>query len=721
MKDLVVDLRAARRRAESGSVVTTVPTLSGTRLKRSGVFMAGALMVVALAVALWLRRESPAPAPTAAAGKPSLAVLRFENLSGDPSLDWLQTGLADMLITDLSQSTGLDVLSTDRLYQVLRDMKRLDDRIESLEVVQDLAERGGVETVLEGSFLKAGESIRINVRIQEAATGRILTSEKVEGVGEESLFDMVDDLSRRVRLKLDTVPLTGDELDRDLREVTTSSVDAYREYADGINLHERANYRDALSRYEAAVKHDPGFAMALAKLSVVQYNLGYGDWVKTAERTLQNVDRLTPRERYYIEGVYYMRQERTFGRAIEAYGKAIEVYPDHTSARNNVAMLLGQFERYEEALSHLEYLVNRGVRFLPAYASLATGHSMLREDEKGIAILEDGIRKYPDSGNLLFMLGEIHNRLGRPREALEIFERAQALSPRDLQPRLGQVYSHLILNEPEAAERLAREIAAVDDPVFRFYGSELLAMSLLQRGRTAEALSVVEESSLASAGSGRSRGRAHILAAHILMERADSDGALRYANEARVAGEGNFGEWAGLFFAALAEEQLGRSAEADRLAEELRTNAEALPTEKEKRRYHHLKGELLLSRGDASGAIEELEKASSTLRPRGSGDPTNLAPHVPVWFSLASAYLAAGEDEQARKWFEEVASRTTEQRFWPIPYVRSFYHLAKIHEKRGDKEKSKEYFQRFLDFWKDGELDRDRVEEARLALRAEPL
>ena len=182
-----------------------------------------------------------------------------------------------------------------------------------------------------------------------------------------------------------------------------------------------------------------------------------------------------------------------------------------------------------------------------------------------------------------------------------------------------------------------------------------------------------------------------------------------------MVGEGNFGEWAGLFFAALAEEQLGRSAEADRLAEELRTNAEALPTEKEKRRYHHLKGELLRSRGDALEAIEELEKASSTLSPRGSGDPTNLAQHVPVWFGLASAYLSAGKDEQARKTFEEIVSRTTEQRFWPIPYVRSFYHLAKIHEKKGDSEKSKEYFRRFFDFWKDGDFDRDRVEEARLA------
>jgi eukaryotic-like serine/threonine-protein kinase len=712
MKDLVVDLRAARRRAESGSVVAAVPTPPGTGLQRTGVFVAGALIVVALATALWLRQDSPAPTPDA--GKPSLAVLRFENLSGDPSLDWLRTGLADMLITDLSQSTDLDVLSTDRLYQVLRDMKRLDERIESLQVVQDLAERGGVKTVLEGSFLKAGESIRINVRIQEAATGRILTSEKVEGVGEANLFDMVDDLSRRVRLKLDAVPAMGEELDRDLRDVTTSSVDAYREYAEGINLQERSSYRDALPHFEAALKLDPGFAMAMAKLSVVQYNLGYQDWVKTAERTLENLDRLTLRERYYIEGIYYMRQERTFDRAIDAYRKAVKLYPDHGSARNNLALLLDQFEHYEEALDHYQFLVDRGVRFVAAQSNLADVYSALGEDEKALAILQDGVKTHPENVNLLFMLGLHSIRVGRPEEALKVFARAQALGPSEPQPRMGQVQAHLLLNEPEAGEAIARELQAVDDPFFRFVGPNLLSQCLLQQGRSAEAVSAAETAS--AGGTGSFSGRAHVLAAHILLERGELERALQHANEARVAGKGNYGEWAGLFFASLAEERLGKRSEADRFAEELRTNAEALPTEKEKRRYHHLEGELLLSRGDARGAIAELENSASTLPARGFGGPTNVSQHVPVWFSLASAYYAAGEDEQARQWFEKIVSSTSERVVWPIPYVRSFYWLAKIHEKRGEREKSKEYFQRFLDFWKEGDLDRGLVEEARLAI-----
>jgi serine/threonine protein kinase/tetratricopeptide (TPR) repeat protein len=711
MKDLVVDLRAARRRLESGSVVGPLEV----RPRRPWtIVLAGAGVAAAvLAAALLLRRESSPPAPIPAAGKPSLAVLRFDNLSGDPSLDWLQTGLADMLITDLSQSTHLDVLSTDRLYQVLRDMRRLDERIDSLEVVQDLAQRGGVQTVLEGSFLKAGESIRINVRIQEAATGRILTSEKVEGVGEASLFDMVDDLSRRVRLRLDVVPETVGELDRDLRDVTTASVDAYREYAEGINLQERGSYREAAPRFEEALTLDPRFAMAMAKLSIVHYNLGHDrEWVSYAERTLEHLDRLTARERYYIEGVYYMRQEKTFVRAIEAYRKAVELYPDHASARNNLALLLDQFEHYEEAVTHYQFLVDRGSRFVATQTNLAEVYAALGEDQKTSAILRDAVASYPDNASVLFSSGQHLNRLGRPAEALESFERAQSLGPMEPLPRMGRVQAHLILNEPGAAEPVARELQAVDEPFFRFVGSQLLGFSLLHQGRSTEALSAMEEAARATGGPGPFSGRAHVSAAHILLERGEPEPALRHASEARVAGEGNFGEWTGLFFAALAEERLGKPGEADRFAEELRMNADALPTEKEKRRYHHLRGELLLARGDARAALEELQKAASTLPARGLPGPTNVPQHVPVWFSLASAHLAVGEDERAEEWFQKVVSSTTERTFWAIPYVRSFYYLAKIHEKRGDTAKAREYFQRFFDFWRDGDIDRERVEEA---------
>jgi tetratricopeptide (TPR) repeat protein len=500
-----------------------------------------------------------------------------------------------------------------------------------------------------------------------------------------------------------------------LKDVTTADLDAYREYAEGVNLAERGGYREAIPRFEKALELDPNFAMAMAKLSVAHSNIGHrGESAQYAERALEHVDRLTARESYYIEGNYYMGQERTIGRAIDAFGKAIELYPDHASARNNLALVLDQFERYQESLVHLQYLVDRRARFVGSQSNLASVYSALGRDGEALALLEGAVKANPDSASVLTALGQFQVEAGRPKEALETLRRAQALGPGEPFSRLGQALAYLTLHDGASAEAVARDLKSVDEPFFRFVGAQFLALALLERGRSGEALSELKESVREATGPGP--GRAHAFAAHVLLKRGDAAAALQEAKEAQAKGEGNFGEWAGLAFAALAEERLGRRAEADRLAEELHMKAEALPTEKEKRRYHHLRGELLLVRGDVREALVELEKAAATLPPRGLPGPTNVPQHVPVWFSLGSAYQAAGDDASALRWFEKIQSSTTERVFWPIPAVRSLYHLAKIHEKRGDGERSREYFQRFYDLWKDGDLDPERVEEARLAL-----
>ncbi|MBI1876206.1 MAG: protein kinase [Acidobacteria bacterium] len=278
MRDLVVDLRAARRRLESGAVAgvvsksgagarpaARVPLTSRVSL---GWMIGAALIVVTVIVAAALllrtRRSEVALAP---GEKPSVAVLYFENNTGNPSLDWLRTGLTDMVVTDLSQSPDVEVLGTDRLYQILNEMRRADDKVVSFDTVQELAKRAGVKTVLLGSYVKAGDTIRINIKLQEATSGRIITAERVEAAGEANLFPTVDDLTRRIKAKflpgsvnpakgLLTTPVTvstsAPGVDRDLRDVTTSSIEAYRYYAEGINLHERFREQEAVPLLEKA-------------------------------------------------------------------------------------------------------------------------------------------------------------------------------------------------------------------------------------------------------------------------------------------------------------------------------------------------------------------------------------------------------------------------------------------------------------------------------------
>ena len=189
---------------------------------------------------------------------------------------------------------------------------------------------------------------------------------------------------------------------------------------------------------------------------------------------------------------------------------------------------------------------------------------------------------------------------------------------------------------------------------------------------------------------------------------------------ARIAqreGQGHYPEWGGLFSEAEAQADLGRMEAALHTATKLRHRTEFIPTEKETRRHHHLLGELARTRGDAKTAVVELEQARAMLLPRGFFRGGTSAPqHVPIWFSLASAYLEASDDENAAVWFERVATSENEHIWWPIPYVRSFYFMGRIHEARGEKNTARKYYRRFHDYWKDGDLDRQRVAEARSKL-----
>ncbi len=161
---------------------------------------------------------------------------------------------------------------------------------------------------------------------------------------------------------------------------------------------------------------------------------------------------------------------------------------------------------------------------------------------------------------------------------------------------------------------------------------------------------------------------------------------------------------------ASAQASLGRRPDADVAVARLKQLADLLPGNAQQRTVHWAAGEVALARGDAAAAIAELEQAQAMLPAHGL--VASGAPHVPIWFALASAYRAAGKDMEAARWYQRVADSGYEHVYSPIPYIRSFYFLGTIAEKQGNGEKARQDHQRFLDYWKNGDIDRERVAEA---------
>jgi len=739
MRDIVVDLRTARRRLESGGVSAVA---SGVRARSAGALWSPAwigagVVIAAVAVAgVVVMRSSRSSAPIAGNSKASVAVLYFENNTGNPSLDWLRTGLTDMLVTDLSQSPDVEVLGTDRLVQILTDMHRQDDRVVSFDTVRELAKRAGVKTVILGSYVKAGDTIRINLKLQEAANGRIVTAERVEAAGESNLFPTMDELTRRIKAKF--VPGTGSDpskglfsspmvistssglsMDRDLKDVTTSSIDAYRYYAEGINLHERFREREAIPMLEKAIAIDPDFALALTKLAVVHSNLGHTNLREEyAKRALEHADRLTVRERYYVEGYYYSGHTDMIGTAIDAYKKALELYPDHASSRNNLALIYTQLERTDEAIREYEELRRRGMTFAGTYNTLAVVYTSAGHFDKAQDVLREYLQRNPENASAHYFLGIIFAIMNKRDEANAAFSKAQTLDPANSSYDVGRRGVAVMGEKWAEAEEADRKLTSSGDPSLRWVGHLNLAADALYHGRTGQAL---KEFEVAVAGQGARGSNQTALARNALANALLATGhpapaldqAQKAIEEARNAGA----EWNSFYLAALAQSRLGRPADAAKTVDELTRRANALPSDREKRRVRALAGVMALDRGDTRRAIAELTQAEATLPPRGVGGGVAAFPqHVPIWFALGSAYLAAGNLTEAASRFEKIVGATVARIQYPVEFVRSLYFLGQIADRQGDRAKAAAAYRHFLEYWADGEIDRDKVADAQKKL-----
>ena len=725
MKDLVVDIRAARRHLDTGPQAAAVPAPRTARLP-VWTWIAAAAAVVAIAAGVVLTRPrgtNTGASGGAKSGKPSVAVLYFDNTTGDKSLDWMRTGITEMVVTDLSQSQEIEVVGTDRLYGILAELKRQDDRVLSPDVISAVAERTGVDRVVVGSYVKSGDAIRINVRLQDARTGRIESSERVEGANASALFAMIDDLSRKIRtkfegLKANAALLTAPGvdvaagLDRGLGDVTTSSIEAYRLYAEAINFHERARSAEAAVMFEKAIALDPAFAMAYAKLAVVENNLGHFDRRdKYAAQALKLADRLTPRERYYIEGFFYSARRATLGKSIDAYTRCIEIDPGHQACRHNLGLQYLQLERPREGVEQYQELVRRGTTNPTSFENLATAYLGMGEVDKGLAVAEAFLKRNPESANGHGSLASILVGMGRYDDGLREFGRARLLEPGEANHDLGRTVALLLLEDWTSVDEAGRALYSGKDETRKWFGAQAMFAMSLFRGRAADGLVWADRVASAYKTPGQRSNVGHQAVAFALLATGQTASAVAATTRAVADATGTVGESGALVVHAWALSAAGRTQEAATAVGRLESLASPLAAQRDGRNAALARGLVALARGDAAAAIKPLQEAQAALLPRG-GNIMIRNPHVLIWSSLGRALLEAGRPADAAPWFEKVADSGHEHVREPIEFVRSFYFLGRIYEQQGDMTKARDAYRKFVGYWKDGDLDRDRITEA---------
>jgi serine/threonine protein kinase/tetratricopeptide (TPR) repeat protein len=714
IKEVVVDLRAVRRELESG------PKVSVTPASRKGL-LAGAAAVVAflavlILVLLW--PESDPPDTLTGRSKPTIAVLFFDNLSQDPELDWLRVGIADMMVTDLSQFEQLKVVTIDRMYQLLKEAGRVDEPVTSFDIVKEVAQKSEAQQVVLGTFARAGETIRISARLQEVASEEVLRSHDVEGVGEQSVFTMVDELTELVCRSL--LPLPVAETDKHVWELTTSQPEAYRYFIEGGKLSRQSKWAEAVPLVEKAVEIDPSFAGAWYRLAVLHFNLGDDRKAEEAAERAIKLGRLDRRQQLLLETRVGSLREDTYEMAIDAFEELLSM-GELSPASVNLANRYWFLERYEQAVPLLEkYRAASGGRMtVTSFNSLAEEYTALGRYDQAHQLIREALAIYPENASLHNARGNIYLFQGSLDDAAQAYVKAVSLAPDYPRALQGLTWTMLLRADLAGAFENSRRLLTSSNARFSWQSSFNQGLILLYRGKSAEAVALITSgANEILERSGRMSGMSRCLSAHVLLETEHLKAALEDTTRAQEESEGNLAEWMGIYLQSVVEAKLGQLDKAGSTAKRLAEKTKSIPTHREVRRCLHLEGELARLRGDTIGALNKLRQAETMLPVSGFGGvPGNTRigpqPYVPIWYSLASAYLEAGDDDQAAEWFRRIAEANVERVEWPIYFVRSFYFLGKIHENRGEMDEARKYYQNFVDYWGDGDMDRERVEEAK--------
>ena len=344
------------------------------------------------------------------------------------------------------------------------------------------------------------------------------------------------------------------------------------------------------------------------------------------------------------------------------------------------------------------------------YGNLIAAYIALDQIGKARAVADEMVQRYPDVGFTYRSLGQLLIAEQRLDEAIATLTKARQIDARDPFALGLRAIAEALAGRWEPFERTIASLIADGDPTFKWAGSAMKHKGALMRGRSAEALVAADEAVRAYANPGQRSAESHLFAAETRLARAEPREALREAEDARRDVAKQIFEMDVLVAIAGVQARLGRNAEANRAAEALETRVTPLFGGRDRAYAHYARGQIALHNRDAATAIRELTQAQAHLPPRTMPSLPSL--HLPLWFALGEAHLAAGNDAEALRAFQRASESTFDHVTSPIEFTRSFYFLGTLHEKRGDTAAAREAYRRFVNYWKDGDLDRDRIAEA---------
>jgi len=473
------------------------------RRNRATTLVIALLVVAALAAGgVWEWHLQRQAAILAAAAKSSIILADFQNRTGDPIFD---ATLNRALVIQFEQSPVLQLVSQQRLRQSMQYLDKSPDAPLTPAAVREIGIREGIKAYLAGSIARLGNGYIIEVEAHDISTGDDIVTEEARASDKEHVQAALDRVATKMRSRLGESLGSIQELDTPLGQATTPSLDAFRAYALGDAEHEKGHdVPQAFAHYQQAVKIDPNFAMAWARMGVIALNFGQHnkalEYFGKAYALSKNV---SERERLYIAGHYYQYGLGDLPKAIATLQLAARTYPLDFSNPVNLGIAYAANGQMEEYLSEFKKAVNANPhaaiaqddvmgaeltldKLQDAAATLANMKQLglddgttyvlqeqftldfLKGDQAGMQQTVARTEGRPDQFQIVSSLALAQEFEGRYREARASWERAQAqaeaLKARDLEASilLSSITGRANLGQCDSAARQIQTALTLD-------------------------------------------------------------------------------------------------------------------------------------------------------------------------------------------------------------------------------------------------------------------
>jgi tetratricopeptide (TPR) repeat protein/predicted Ser/Thr protein kinase len=694
-----------------------------------------AAALIGVAVILWQvlpRGEAGAPSES----RPSIAVISFDNQTGDAAYDRLRKIIPNLLITSLEQSGHFTVVTWERMYDLLKQLGREDTETINRDLGFELCRLDKIDYIVLGSVTRLGNVFATDVKILDVQSKELLRSASARGNGESSILDnQIDELSKEISQGLGLSKRRAKGSSQKIADVMTSSMDAYAEFLKGVEKYDRYYYDEALKFFENSVRMDPNFATAYQWLALSYGKLGdtkartaalmkakalaekagekdrlniealyaqvIENDVEKRIRILEELARKYPGEKrvHYNLGIHFWNKKE-FAAAIDEYGKALALDPNYGSALNGLGYTYADMGNYEKAIEYFEKYASVSPGDANPLDSLAEMYFQIGQLDSSIEKYEAAVKAKPDFFEAYWRVAYVYALKEEYQKAIDWIEQLVDRAPSSgikAEAYLWKAFYHYWTGEVDRSLRALRMASEQAERVDNKFG---------------QAYSAWIEAWISWDREDAEKYRSLILTWFELM--------LKHPQSYRPAPSEQFYLAEYSFSLGLLDLKLGRIDSAkSRLKEmeSLRPKIDPVFRSRVADSDHKmLKAEISLAEGSLDKAISDFGE-----------DVLVEIPYMHSWLILfyntpyprdvlARIYEKKRDLDSAIAEYERLVTFNPESKERRLIHPLYYYRLAKLYEQKGSREKAIKQYEKFLDLLRNADPGNGEVEDARKSL-----